>query len=239
MVAPYLFLTCLSASSHQFRSDTFKYQEESSGESLTCFWLYQTSLAIITLILKVNKIQWQHITFWANDPLSPDIAGPLMIRGVLAHQIWPGHLSAFTFITKQLHYLHFLALHVQLHFFLHFFYFMRKEMWGIHFVIRGCKWCNVSQPVRAGEPSFNLPPPNLYTISVHTCKGDRHKKSKSLNINLVCWELIDLEGNVKRINICFCFQTSLHNYHIHNHDKQTLGYLTLWCYPSRADERTQ
>lgn len=53
------------------------------------------------------------------------------------------------------------------------------------------------------------------------------KKSKSLNINLVCWELIDLEGNVKRINICFCFQTSLHNYHIHNHDKQTLGYLIL------------
>ena len=27
------------------------------------------------------------------------------------------------------------------------------------------------------------------------------KKSKSLNINLVCWELIDLEGNVKRINM--------------------------------------
>ena len=74
-------------------------------------------------------------------------------------------------------------------------------MWGIHFINRGCKWCNVSQPVRAGEPSFNLPPPNLYTISVHTCKGDRHKKSKSLNINLVCWELIDLEGNVKRINM--------------------------------------
>ena len=53
------------------------------------------------------------------------------------------------------------------------------------------------------------------------------KKSKSLNINLVCWELIDLEGNVKKINICFCLQTYLHNYHIHNHDKQTLGYLIL------------
>ena len=96
-----------------------QYQEWSSGESLTCFWLYQTSLAIITLILKVNKIQWQHITFWANDPLSPDIAGPLMIRGVLAHQIWPGHQSAFTFITKQLPYLHFPVVHVQLHFSTH------------------------------------------------------------------------------------------------------------------------
>ena len=35
------------------------------------------------------------MTFWANNPLSTDIASLLMSRGVVAHQIWPGHQSAF------------------------------------------------------------------------------------------------------------------------------------------------
>ena len=33
------------------------------------------------------------MTFWANNPLSTDIASLLMSRGVVAHQIWPGHQS--------------------------------------------------------------------------------------------------------------------------------------------------
>ena len=33
------------------------------------------------------------MTFWANNPLSTDIASLLMSRAVVAHQIWPGHQS--------------------------------------------------------------------------------------------------------------------------------------------------
>ena len=60
------------------------------------------------------------MTFWANNLLYPDIAGLLMSRGVVAHQIWPGHQSAFTFITRSAPpHLQFPALHVQLHFSAH------------------------------------------------------------------------------------------------------------------------
>ena len=75
----------------------------SSGESLVFIvfvFICQTSLVIIALMFKINKILWQHMTFWANNSISPDIAGPLMRRDVVAYQMWPGHQLAFTFITR-------------------------------------------------------------------------------------------------------------------------------------------
>ena len=63
-------------------------------------FICQTSLVIIALMFKINKILWQHMTFWANNSISPDIAGPLMRRDVVAYQMWPGHQLAFTFITR-------------------------------------------------------------------------------------------------------------------------------------------
>ena len=56
------------------------------------------------------------MTFWANNLLYPDIAGLLMSRGVVAHWIWPGHQSAFTFITRSAPQPALSSTHVQLHF---------------------------------------------------------------------------------------------------------------------------